>query len=241
MNKGRENFIYDADNDLNELFNLEGVNSIIADYQKGFILLTVLRYIPIITYTIILSINLLISLNYSNKSIEVILILIGGIFFKDYMHKRLLPYEEMQSESIAEANREIQNILYRNKDSFNLDHLIFILRERINEKKDGNQTVVKIMDFFFLIIGVSTFLNKEFTKLIVQEYSQLGIGGAINVIALAFFIAWLVMEANSNFIRNPTSLYHKWQLLYDNVNWLKFKIKDEKIKNNIREQQALSR
>ncbi len=214
--------VYDADTDLNKLFNLPGLMGTIHNYQLSFVIYTIIEYIPIFLYTgiLFLSVKLMTGPLY-------VLSIFGGYIVMNCIRSILSGYSSMVSCWIRHYNSEIHTIVKNHSNVFNLEYMNFILKQRIDEKKEGNKTVKQIMVFFCGIIGLSTFANHEFNHVIKNGLKEQEVWFTINCVILAFFIAWLIVEAFSNFINDPNSLQNKWGILYESVKQLKLSEKEK--------------
>lgn len=214
--------IYDADTDLNKLFNLPGLMATINNYQRSFVINMIIEYIPICLITGIL----LLSVKVISKPLFWYSI-VGGYFIMQLAHIALSKFSAMVDKWIYDYNSKIHDIVIRNHNDLNINYLIFILERRIAEKKEGNKIVKQTVALFFAIIGFSTFTKHEFNNLLggvpEEQKGSVVVKGAV----LAFFIAWLIVEAFSNFIKDPNSLQNKWGVLYESVKKLELSEKEK--------------
>lgn len=229
--RGKDMRIYDADIELNKLFNLPGLEEDIKDYQRGFRNFTIIDYLPMGLYVAYLFILLVIG-EISNEN--ALSYLIFGYLPIILMRMFISAYSEKQKQKIYDANQEIYDVIQSNSDDLNLDYLAFILKQRIQEKKDANQQLKGMMTFFFVGIGFSSFTNQIFYSLTKNVHGQL----IVYYLIFLFASVCLMFEVYENFINDSRSL-HKWMVLYETVNHL-LKLKVTKGKNDKLHKRMLS-
>lgn len=212
MNKRKDN-IYDTDSELNKLFNLEGINSCIKQYHKSFQTFNFIKFLPLMIYDIALFCVLIFA---SNKNVALAITLIGfGVIY--FLHRKEFCLDGVK-HTIMNVNRDAYNIVRENQSKFNLDYLVFILDQRIQEKKDANRIFRGAFALFFAIVGLSKVANGLFKQVIELEYKKLSIIGMVDVVVFTIITVWIIFEAYEHLIQDTKNLDHKWRLLFEVVN-----------------------